>query len=343
MPPVIRDLGMPSSAAPFILLSLFAGGPHHMAAYARGGRIQVDDRMALEFSAPRAAYAPSQDDNAAEIRALAAAAAFPAPVAEALASADTAAWTARGAVALRAGAHTMATASYRRAVVLDGGNAEALRGLSRAAARLQQTEDVRQWFEVLARQQPSNASVRDELSYLAAARGSIEEAVTYARDAMRLVPDDPRFAEQLASVLADAGDVDRLTPVADDLLRRFPDRPDARYYQAVTLLLRGQAAGAAAAAKQLLAAAPAHAKAQNLLGVACAATRDLACARNALTTSIGIDPRDPAPYVNLGLLLLEAGDRPAAAGRFREALALDPGSVAARQGLATASNRSDAS
>lgn len=343
-PAVMAGAGMPGppSAAPFILLSLFAGGPAHLAAYSGGAPLQVDDRMALEFTAPRAAYAATRTENAADIRTLASAAPLPALVAAALENADAEQWAARGDVAMRAGAHGMALDSYRRAVTLDARDAAALRGLSRAAARLGQTEAVRQSLEALARQQPFNAAVRVEQSYVAAAAGRMQDAVAHAHAAIGLAPDDPLALEQLASVLADAGDAERLAAVADDLLSRFPDRAESRYYAAVNLMLRGQPADAAGAARRLLAVAPDHAKGQNLLGVACAAVRDLACARAAFVRSIEIDARDPAPYVNLGVLHLESGDPPLAAGRFREALSLDPASAAARDGLAAAEGRATA-
>ncbi len=342
-PAVMAGMSAPPSAAPFILLSLFAGGPAHLAAYSGGAPLQVDDRMALEFSAPRAAYAATRTENAADIRALAAAAPLPALVTAALENADAEQWAARGDVAMRAGAHGMALDSYRRAVALDARNAGALRGLSRAAAPQAQTEAVRQSLETLARQQPFNAAVRVELSYVAAAAGRLQDAVAHARDAIGLAPDDPRALEQLASVLADAGDAERLTAVADDLLSRFPDRAESRYYAAVSLMLRGRPADAAGQIRRVLAVAPDHAKGQNLLGVACAAARDLACARAAFVRSIEIDARDPAPYVNLGVLHLESGDAPLAASRFAEALSLDPASAAARDGLAAAEGRARAS
>ena len=44
---------------------------------------------------------------------------------------------------------------------------------------------------------------------------------------------------------------------------------------------------------------------------------------------------DPVTYVNLAQLELAAGQRDTAAAMFAEALSLDPGSRAAREGLAS--------
>jgi len=81
---------------------------------------------------------------------------------------------------------------------------------------------------------------------------------------------------------------------------------------------------------------PRNAKAQNLLGAACATAGDLACARAAFDASIRADPRDPSSYVNLGQLYVQLGDSDAAVSTLTEALALDPQSTAAREALAQA-------
>jgi Flp pilus assembly protein TadD len=132
------------------------------------------------------------------------------------------------------------------------------------------------------------------------------------------------------------GDGARLEPVADRLIADFPERPESRYYLATARLLRGRTADAAAEARRLLAANPSHAKAQNLLGVACATAAQRSCAMEAFEAAIRLSPRDSSAYVNLGLLHLQTGDPVAAAGYFAEALAVDPGSEGARGGLAQA-------
>ena len=92
---------------------------------------------------------------------------------------------------------------------------------------------------------------------------------------------------------------------AEALIAKFPARDDGHYYRATALLLRGQTEEAAADARRLLAANPRHAKAQNLLGVACANAGRRECAASAFEASIRVNPRDPSAYVNLGLLQLQ--------------------------------------
>jgi len=128
----------------------------------------------------------------------------------------------------------------------------------------------------------------------------------------------------------------RLEPIADALVARFPARDDGRYYRATALLLRGRTEEAADEARRLLAANPRHAKAQNLLGVACANAGRRECAASAFDASIRLNPRDPSAYVNLGLLQLQSANAASAAEYFGEALAIDPASAGARDGLARA-------
>ena len=86
----------------------------------------------------------------------------------------------------------------------------------------------------------------------------------------------------------------RLEPIAAALVAKFPARDDGHYYRATALLLRGQTEEAAAEARRLLTANPRHAKAQNLLGVACANAGDRECAASAFAASIHLNPHDPS-------------------------------------------------
>jgi spermidine synthase len=334
IPAALADVTIPSPVAPFVLLSQFAGGPAELASYGKGAAFQTDDRMSLEFTAVRAMYARSADDNATAIRALRAEGHFPHVVAALLDAGDAGSWTARGRTALKAEAYGMATESFRGAVALDSRAIDALRGASEAAAGAHRLAEELKWLEALVAGEPANVPARVELSHVLAATGDSQGAIAAATEARRLDPGNPRPVEELASIFADLNDADRLAPIAADLLARFPNRDDTRYYHAVAVFLRGRAAEAADEARRLLASNPKYAKGQNLLGAACATIEQFECARTAFQASIELAPRDPSPYVNLGVFYLQRGDATAAAGYFAEALALDPASVGARDGLA---------
>ena len=331
----LEDVAVPHGAAPFALLSMFAGGPAELKQYGRDAPIQRDDRMALEFSAPRAIYGRMTDENAKAIRALAAGAHVP-PVRAAIERATDANWTAAGAMELKADAHDVAYEHFQRAVRLNSRNADALSGLSDAAAGAQRQEEARAWLQSLANAEPGNASVRIELSRLLAATGNFDRAIAVGEEAMRLAPDDPRAGEQLASVLADAGDGARLGSLAERLVARFPDRDKPRFYRATALLLVGRTQEAIAEARQLLSRDPKDGRTQNLLGVACATAGLGTCAVSAFQAALAANPRDAATYVNLGVYRLQSGDPAGAIEAFSTGVTLDRSSAAARQGLADA-------
>ena len=330
----LSALGIQDRAAAFDFLSLLSGGPGEIAQYAGRALIQTDDRTALEYSAPRGIYGRTSGENAAAIRALAGT--LPQEIRAVLDRADDASWTSRGAMLLKAEAFAYAYDAFRRAVVLNRENADALAGLSNAAAGAHREKEERDWLTALAAREPRNAGVRIELSRVLAAAGDFEAAMTTANEALRLAPDEPRAAEQLASVLADAGDGNRLAPLADALVKRFPERPSARYYFASALFLQGKTGDAIREARRVVDAAPGHAQAQNLLGAACATLGRRDCALAAFEASIRANPRDPSTYVNLGMFYLQSADPQSASDAFAEALAVDPISAAARDGLAQA-------
>jgi len=329
----LRDVAAGGRHLPFLLASLLVAGPSEMRAYAGTAAVQTDDRMALEFSGPRAIYGRSAEDNGAAIRALGA---HGPSLAAARAEWDRAtdeAWTAAGAMALKADAYDSAYDRYLRALTLNGANPEALAGLSDAASGAHRPDAARQWLEARARAEPENAPVRIELSRLLAATGDLERAATLASEATRLTPADQRAWLQLAAVCADAGDGRRLAPIADVLLARFPGLERARVYRAQALFLNGRVDQAIAEMRQFVAAHPDDPRGQNLLGVACATAGDRGCARTAFEAALALNPRDADTYVNLGVLELHSGDAPGALQAFSVAATLDRTSSAARQGL----------
>jgi spermidine synthase len=336
VPAMLDDVAIDQRAAPFALLSLFAGGPAELKRFGGSAAIQTDDRMALEFSAPRAIYGPPTTENATIIRRLAELGAGVPAVQVAYAQATDVSWLVAGNMELKADAYGTAYEYFKRAVTLNTRNVDAFNGLSAAAAGAHRQDEERGWLESLAMAEPENPEVRVELSRVLAANGNMEAAAASAIDAMRLAPDDPLAGEQLASVYADAGDADHLAPLAEALIARFPARNKPRYYRANALLLEGRAADAAGELRRLVARDPGDVRAESLLGVACATSGLRDCALAAFAAALAANPRDTATYINLGVFQLRSADPTSAAESFAIALALDRSSVPARQGLAEA-------
>lgn len=332
-PAALSEVGISGSETPFALLSLFAGGPAELGQLGDDVPVQTDDRMALEFSAPRGIYGRSTNDNGEMLRSISSV--LPPAVQRAFDAATDASWLARGKMELKADAYGLAYQAYRKAVALNNRSVEALAGLSQSAAPARKADEELSWLQSLAAADARNPAVRIELSRLLAARGDFQGGVDRATEALRIDPADAQAGEQLASVYADAGDGERLAALADALVARFPAREDGRYYRAAARFLRGQTQGALEDVRQVIAAHPDHARAQNLLGAACATLGQRDCAESAFKASIRANPRDLSTYVNLGTFYLQTGS-PAAIDAFAEALTLDPTSTAARTGLAQA-------
>jgi tetratricopeptide (TPR) repeat protein len=316
------------------LLALHVAEGGGLAAFAGPAPIQTDDRTSLEFSTPLRLYAR---DGAlvGRLRATARDAPQPAPVAAANASTDADAWTRRAAMYLAAEAYAPAYESAERALTLDPASASAAT-LVKAAPPLGRVDAAAALLTRLVTEKPHAVHARVALSRLRATSGDLAAAQRIAAETIEAHPESLEAWEQLASVLGDVGDADRLSAAAAEIARRAPNSWAARYYTATAAFLRGDLPQAAAEGQRAAALRDADGRASNLVGAARASLGDAAAARRAFDDSLRRDPRDPAGYVNLARLELEAGNAPRAAVLFSEALILDPASPAARAGLDSA-------
>ena len=335
-PGVAADLSSVSVSEPFVLSSLFVGGPAEIERYARGAALQTDDRMALEFSGPRALYEGAASANNARLLELLDSTHGPPVIANALATATAAQWRNRGAMMLKAEAYGTAYQDFATALTSNPADDTALGGLVRAAVATRQQPAAIALLRAASAAHPRTPAVWVALSRIFAATGSFDEAVSAAKEASSIEPTDAAAVEQLASVYADAADGGRLEPVVQVLQRLFPDRPGSRYYAAASQFLHGRLPDALRLAQETIALDPQRAASYNLLGAIHASLGETQAAREAFEAALRLDPRDSATYTNLGLLDLATHKPADAVGLFAEALSLDPVSAAARGGLAQA-------
>ena len=115
-----------------------------------------------------------------------------------------------------------------------------------------------------------------------------------------------------------------------------PDATATNYYAAVSKFLDGHLDEALPLARKAVSTNPKYVAAQTLIGTIYGTLGRGEEARTAFQAALQLDPRNSTAYVNLGLVELAAGNRTSAAGYLVEALLLDPGSAAARAGLAQA-------
>ena len=335
-PGVAEDLASSAVVEPFSVLSLYAGGPGELARYAEGAPMLVDDRMSLEFSAPREIRRRESGENSAALAALRDPAHGPSAIREALARPTSAQWANRGAMMARRDAHTVAYDDYLRAWRLDPRNQDALDGLVRTAVVLRRGEEALtaiQSAEGALLDQPALLIAR---SKLLAATGATSEAIAMAQRAASIAPRVTTALEQLASLFADGDNVPELERTLTALNAVAPAAAPTRYYEAVLALLQDRPEEAVRLAGEAVAIDKSYAPVYDLLGAAHTKLGHEHEARAAFEASLGFDAHDSTAYTNLGLIELAAGHRDRAARHFAEALWLVPDSRIAREGLARA-------
>ncbi|MEQ1909367.1 MAG: spermidine synthase, partial [Vicinamibacterales bacterium] len=122
------DLAEVGATEPFHVLSLFLAGPGELARYSAGAAILDDDRMRLEFSAPRELHNASAGNNDASLAAASDPAAVPETVRDRRDHATAAQWRGRADMMAKSDAYSIAYDDYVRALKLDPTDAAALGG-----------------------------------------------------------------------------------------------------------------------------------------------------------------------------------------------------------------------
>ena len=333
------DLARYGARSPFALVSLVVAGPAELAAYGQGHTLLDDDRMPLEFSAPREIHRQNGATNGATLRALLAGGGGPPAVGAALARATATDWRDRGLMLAKADVHTRAWDDFVRALASAPDDAATLDGLVRAALLLKRPTEALAALDEAAGTRPPTAARLVARSKLLAASGSRGDALTTAREAARLAPDAVPPLEQVASLVADTGDATALAAAVADLARLAPTSAATHYFRAVEAIVAREAAPALAHAERAIATDPGYAAVYDLAGAALTSLGRPADAQAMFARSLSYDAHDSTAYTNLGVLALEAGDRTEARRRFAEALWLDRDDATAREGLRQTAGR----
>jgi spermidine synthase len=316
-PDVAADLASVGIVDPFSILSLYIGGPGQLRAYSAGAPLFDDDRMTLEFTAPRELHNRNAGQNGAALRRLG----------RDPAAASAAQWRNRAAMLAKADHYQLAFDDYLRAIAQEPGDPAALDGLVKAALILKKPGAALNGLN-----QSNSAAGLVARSKLLSADGKRDEALAILREADR----SPLVLEQLASLHAESADSLQLDATVAELRRAAPQLAATEYYAAVAAFLHGDANDAVSSARRAIAIDPDYAPTYDLIGAAYTRLGQLEPARQAFKKSLSFDAHDSTAYENLGVLELNAGNRAAAAKYFAEALWLVPDSQTARQGLAQA-------
>ena len=337
-PGVAGDLAEADVRDPFSVLTLFVGRGRDLQQYASTSQVQSDDRLALEFSAPRATYGRFRETNASRFHEMAARAQPPPALVAVRASADGHTWRNRAAMHMKADAPELAYQDFLEALKIAPDDVETLAGYVGAAASAGHLDAAEKYLRDRAAH-ADTAAIQVELSRVLATRSDPKGAALAAQHAAALDPTNERALGQLVSTLADDRNEAALAQLDDLLTRSKPGRPVTDYCGMRLSYLRGNFAQAAALGERLTASGGDVENAGrnfNLLGTAYESMGDRDRARRAFEASLRIAPRGAATLLNLGFTELQAGNAPAAEKRFSEALYLYPKLAPALNGLAEA-------
>ncbi|HEX7940663.1 MAG TPA: hypothetical protein VF488_02625, partial [Gemmatimonadaceae bacterium] len=333
------NLAEVGAVEPFDVLSLYAGGPAELKAFAAGGTGQADilddDRMRLEFSAPRELHQASASSNDASLASIARAEDAPEIVRRKRDEATAAQWRGRADMMARSDAYSIAYDDYVKALKEDPTDPAALQAFTRTAVLTNRAQDALSWVKSLTTDR-TTVHAQIAISKLLAAASFQADAIATATQACAATPIVPAACEQLAELYADAGDSAQLEAVVRTLQTAAPDSAPTSYYTAVLAFLRGDANAALESTRKAIAADASYAAAYDMAGAAHTKLGQADLAAQAFQTSLRFDPHDSTAYTNLGLLALAAGRTAEARNYFAEALWLTPDDRAARDGLARA-------
>jgi spermidine synthase len=268
-PRVAEDLASVAVRLPFSVASLFIAQGDALKAWAGGAPHQTDDRSALEFSGPRSIFGTARDDNASDLRALAAGSPRPAAIAAAFAAVTPADWRDRGMMMLKADAFQLAYDDLSRALDPNPDDPVVLEAMVRAAASADKIADLQAFLTRLA-SGGDHAPAKLALSRVLASQGNIELALRIPVALLQANPADVPALEQLASILSDVGDTARLEAVTQRLLNAAPKNTWAHYYAASLFFMQDRPEMSLQAARNAVAIDPGNAKAHNLIGAALA-------------------------------------------------------------------------
>ena len=323
----------------FDVLTLYAGGSRELLAFAKGddGGADVldDDRMRLEFSAPRELHQASAGSNDASLASIARAEDAPDVVRQRRDAATATEWRGRAEMMTKSDAYSIAYDDYTRALKLDPTDERALKAFTRVAILTNRAQDALSWVKSLTMDRPT-AQSKVATSRLLAAAGFSADAINTAKEGCHDTQASASACEQLASLYADTGDAAALTDAVGSLTTVAPGSAAAHYYTAALAFLNGDATRALESAQKAIAVDAEYAAAYDMAGAAHTKLGQADLAAQAFQTSLRFDPHDSTAYANLGLLALAAGNRDTARNYFAEALWLRPDDKVALDGMSRA-------
>ena len=229
------------------------------------------------------------------------------------------------AIALhRTGRRHEARALYRRVLVADPAQADALHLTGLAELQDGHPQRALDWFERSLLVVPDHVDALIHRGTALRALGRPDDALNALDHAVNLAPRQATAFNARAAVLLDLGRPEEALPDLDRCLALRPGLPEALFNRGHTLARLGRDREALAACRAALAGLPDNATLLNEIGTL---LRRQGLAREALEhfeRGLGLAPGHAALWVNRGHALAESGLLEAAADSYRHADSLEP-------------------
>lgn len=329
-PALREDFARIGLRQPAALMADFLLAEDDAARLTLGADLNTDDRLPLEFSAPRSLHRDLASVNYRMVRAFRT---QELPALAGGADALDAAVTrhAIGLAYLRKDLAAEAAGQFQRALARDPAHGPSLLGLGRALARLEQPVRAIEMLQAAARQDPRSAEAPALLAQLWQAQQIPERALEAWTTAVRLAPDEPAYRIQRAAVLLQRG---RAAEAVEDYLAARLHRPrDVAMLDGLAdaYLRLGRGADALATLVDAVAVQPQDGGLLHRLGRAYLALDRPREAVPVLTRAVARAPTLAQAHADLGLARLGAGDPFGALAALDQALAVDPAHAGAAQ------------
>ncbi|MGH7389092.1 MAG: fused MFS/spermidine synthase [Candidatus Rokuibacteriota bacterium] len=324
IPALREDMARAGQRSPYALLADFVLGETDAARFALLGDVNTDDRLPLEFSAPRSLYADTIGQNARILHSFRTAE-FPAVTGserERLNHADVR--YDLGMAYLQKDLPAAALAEFEKAVRVAPGHVPAMLELGSVQQRLQQPVLALETFDRALKREPGNPQIYARLSALYASQHRPARAREAAERAVQLEPRDAAYRVQWARLLQEGGHHDE---AVRQYQRALEDRPrDVAILVGLgaSYLAQRRAGEAAQVLERAGAIQPEHVEARHQLGRAQLALSQHARATDTLRHAAALAPHAAAIHADLGRAYLSAGDLERAASSLERAIAIDP-------------------
>ena len=323
-------------ASPYAVLAHFVLSEADAARYAGDGPLNTDDRLPLEFSAPRSMHL---DTEATNLRVIASFRQAPWPLLSEGAAAELDRADVRyalGLVHLEKDAFARAAPEFEQALARDPTHVPAMVDLGVTLARLGLGVRAVETLQAAVAREPGNARAHAELARAYRVQQLVDRAIDHARKAVALAPADGATRGQLAALLADGGRADEA--IEQYLGARAAAPGDATIADglATLYLARGRLPEAIAVLEDALRADARSTRLLQRAGRAylAAARHDDAIA--VLRRAVGTAPTVGALHADLGAAYLGRGQLVPAIAALERGLAFDPAQPAALALLAQA-------